>query len=56
MEAMDERAKTDPNFKVQQGQKSEVKGATSEGFAFDELSTSINQLLIMTRKAILERK
>jgi hypothetical protein len=56
MDALNEKAKNDPNVKVQEGQKSQVAGATSEGFAFDELSTSINQLLIMCRKAILERK
>ncbi len=56
MDALNDKAAKDPNFKVQEGQKTKVEGATSEGFAFDELSTSINQLLIMCRKAILERK
>jgi hypothetical protein len=54
MDALDEKAKTDPNTKIQKGQESENPNA-GKSYQFDDDDQLGIQLKIMVRKAILER-
>jgi hypothetical protein len=59
MDEMEKKAKEDTsgNTKLEGNQSdSDPKGATYHSFQFDEDETQINQLLVMCRKAILERE
>lgn len=54
LDALDEKQKSDPNFKIEQGKTADLsKGG---GYQFDYDEQQINQLLVMCRKAILERE
>jgi hypothetical protein len=53
---LEKKAQTDKNVKLENGNNIDTSKAAGSAYAYDDLEQSINQLLVMCRKAILERE